>query len=197
MPKWSKIKRGDHVVLKGRVYEVVKIKAKGSSAKVSVRGERGTFESKVPLDGKVERAPLRDESGRMKRWATEREAKSTRSPIPAGDPSITTPPAAPGRDPWDTPRDKTERLLERALGAVLMGEATDEGAGYYVPPVDVSTIMAHWLTFHGGDPTDYEGEAETLAAHEAEHAGRLKHPGDYTPLKVNHWHTKTRPEVTA
>lgn len=196
MPKWSKIAKGDHVVLKGSSFEVVKIKPKGDRVKVTVRGERGTFESTVAADAKVERAPLRDESGRMKRWATEREVKH-RDPIPAGDPSVTKPPGKLSADPWETRRDKTERLLERALGAVLIGEATDEGAGYYVPPVDVSTIMGHWVTFHGGDPTDYEGEADTLVAHEAEHKGRLEHPGDYAPLKVNHWHTKTRPETTA
>lgn len=198
MTRWRKIEAGDHVELRGKVFEVVKIKPKGSAAKVTVRSAAGTFESKVPLDGKVTRVadPLHDETGAMRRWAKPAEAPK-REAIPAGDPSITKAPRKLSGDPWDTPRDKVERRLEAVLGAVLIAEATDESEGYYVPPVDVTTIMGHWVVFHGGDPTDYEGEAETIKAHEFEHADRLKDPGAYAPLKVNHWHTKTRPETHA
>lgn len=192
MPRWSKVKRGDAVVLKGATFEVVKIKAKGKHAKVTVRGAAGTFESKVPLDGKVERAPLYDGNGAMTRWAGKGEVKR-RDPIPAGNPKVTKPPAKPSGDPWETSRDKTERLLERALGAVLIGEATDEGAGYYVPLPDVSNIAGHLLTFHGADPSAYGDEGAMLADHAAMHA----EAAGGSPLKVNHWHTKTRPEVKA
>lgn len=195
MAKWSKVSKGDRVELRGREYEVVKIKAKGSSAKVTVRGAGSVFEAKVSLDDKVTIVKARDKRHDADGWyvPTKAERKAERAALPAGDPTVTKPPAPPSGDPWETRRDKVERRLDDILGAHLVGESTDESAGYYVPPVDVSTIMAHWVLFHGGQPSDYEGEADTLEHHEHEHAARLKHPGDYAPLKVNHWHTETRP----
>ena len=72
-----------------------------------------------------------------------------------------------------------------------MGISTDEDAGYYAPPVNVTTVAAHLALFHGGVPEAVsDDEGKMLAVHEAQHAEALKG----APLAVNHWHTKTRPE---
>lgn len=175
--------RGDRVELRHRTYEVVKIKAKGGHAKVTVRGGGSVFESEVRLADKVRvvATPLHDKTGAQQRWAKPSETAAT------------TPPAEPGADPWETRRDKVERRLDELLGAHLVGEATDEDAGYYVPPVDVSTVDAHLVLFHGWQRSDWDEDTDRVRAHAAEHADRLADPGDFAPLKVNHWHTETRP----
>lgn len=189
MPKWSKITKGDRVEVKGREYDVVKIKHKGKRVKVSLRASGGTvFDGTMPADEKVKIAPLRDSKGAQRRWASEREASTTPEKM-RGDPKITKPPSKPVGNPWDTPRDRVERHLESILGARLVGEATDENAGYYVPPVDVSTIAAHLVFFHGvTDITEY-GIDDMAELHDNQHASALKG----VPLTVNHWHTERRP----
>jgi len=192
MTKWAKVSKGDRVELRGKVFEVVKIKHKGKSAKVTVRGAGSTFDARVALADKVKLIadPLHGKGGEQRRWASRGEAK--REGMLTGDPSVTQPPAKKYGDPWETPRDRVERKLESILGAHLVGEATDESSGYYVPPVDVSTIAAHLALFHGVDPSDY-GIDGMRQVHADEHEGALKG----VPLKVNHWHTESRPEVTA
>src|SRR5690606_23288779 len=149
MAKWRKVVKGDRVELRGREFEVVKIKPKGKALKVTVRGGGSVFESKVDPDAKVTIVadPLHEKSGAMRRWAKPTEAPK-REPIPAGDPSVTRPPGKASGDPWETRRDEVERRLDELLGARLVGEATDESAGYYVPPVDVSTVTSHLVLFH-------------------------------------------------
>lgn len=193
MPKWSKVTAGDYVELRDRKYEVLKIKPKGTSAKVTVRGGGSVFESKVTLTDKVKvvTEPLRDKSGQMQRWAKPSEDKS-KGGLPTGDPAITKPPSKRIGEAWETPRDKVERKLDRILGAHLVGQADDEGSGYYVPPVDISTVAAHVALFHGVDPSEY-GVDDLLELHDNEHAQALKG----IALKVNHWHTETRPAVTS
>lgn len=187
MPKWSKVKKGDRVEVKGRDYEVVKIKPKGSKVKVALKGRGGTvFEGVMQADDKVKLAPLRDQKGAQKRWATDTEVKRG---LPAGNPKATKPPAKAIGDPWETPRDKVERRLADILGAHLVGEATDEDAGYYVPPVDVATIGAHLALFHGVTELAEYGVDDMLELHDNQHASALKG----VPLTVNHWHTKVRP----
>lgn len=192
MAKWGKVTAGDYVELKGREYEVVKIKPRGKSAKVTVRGGGSVFESKIALDDKVKivTAPLRNKSGAQQRWAKPTEAP--RDGLPAGDPSITKPPRKAVGEAWETPRDKVERKLDSILGAHLVGEASDESSGYYVPPQDMSTIAAHLALFHGTDPSEY-GVDDMLELHDNQHAAALSGIG----LKVNHWHTETRPAVRA
>jgi hypothetical protein len=193
MAKWSKVRKGDFVELRGRGYEVLKIKTKGKSAKVTVRGAGSVFESKVALDDKVTVVPnpLHGKDGAQRRWAHEREAKHLREPaLKPGNPKVTKPPGKLSDDPWDSRRDKVERRLDEILGARLTGESTDEDAGYYVPPVDVSTIAAHLALFHGTDVSEY-GVDDMLELHSNEHAAALSG----NPLKVNHWHTETRPAV--
>lgn len=191
MAKWSKIMKGDRIELRGREYEVVKIKAKGSTAKVTVRGGGSIFESKVRLSDKVAivTTPLHDRGGSQTRWAKPSEVKHRPSRgLSAGDPSVKTPPSKPSADPWETPRDKAERRLGDILGAHLVAETDDETAGYYVPPVDVSTIAAHLVLFHGTAVKEYRID-DMLELHNNEHAAALKG----VALKTNHWHTETRP----
>lgn len=193
MPKWSKVTAGDYVELRDRKYEVLKIKPKGTSAKVTVRGGGAVFESKVALADKVTvvTEPLRDKSGQMQRWAKPSEDKS-KSGLPAGDPAAVKPPRKAIGEAWETPRDKVERKLDRILGAHLVGQADDEGSGYYVPPVDGSTVAAHVALFHGVDPSEY-GVDDLLELHDNQHAQALAG----IALTVNHWHTETRPAVRA
>ncbi len=75
------------------------------------------------------------------------------------------------------------------LSARRVGEATDEDAGYYVPPVSVATVASHLALFHGGAGMS-DDEAAMLRAHDAAHAGAK---AGEIPLAVNHWHTKERP----
>lgn len=191
MAKWSKVSKGDRVELRGREYEVVKIKPKGEHAKVTVRGGGSVFESKVRLADKVTIVadPLHGKDGAQRRWAKPREVKNNEPKgLPPGDPSVRKPPAKPSGDPWETRRDKVERRLDDLLGARLVGESTDESSGYYVPPVDVSTVAAHLVLFHGTDVSAF-GVDDMLELHDNEHASALKGHA----LKVNHWHTETRP----
>ena len=203
--KWSDVAKGDRVELGGRTWLVEKIKPKGKKATVvvSLKGRRA--ESVVKLGDKVAivKAPapakiskkLMSKDGQVQRWATKAEAKAegiTSSPgLAAGNPTITAPPAAPGASPWDTPADKIERKLDKLLEARLVGEATDESAGYYVPPANVSTVASHLALFHGGIPEAcQDDETKMLSVHAAQHAEALKG----SPLAVNHWHTETRPD---
>lgn len=191
MTRWAKVEKGDVVELKGRDYEVVKIKAAGKKAKVKVRGKGGEFTAEVKLTDKVKRVPdpLYDEDGRMRRWAKPSEVKHAPKVAP-GDPAQTKPPKKPSGDPWETRRDKVERRLEEMLGAHLVGESTDESKGYYVPPVDVSTIASHVALFHNIDPSQY-GVDDLFELHGLEHA---QAEDQSVTLHVNHWHTETRPK---
>lgn len=194
MAKWSKVVKGDRIELRGKTFDVVKIKAKGKSAKVTVRGNGSVFESKVALADKVKivTAPLRDKAGTQTRWAKPSEVtvKAPKEPkgLGKGNPKATKPPADPSGDPWETKRDKVERKLDDLLSARLVGETKNEAEGYYVPPADEQTVAAHLALFHGIDPSEYAAST-WLALHDAEHAGALKGQA----LTVNHWHTETRP----
>lgn len=194
MSKWSKVSKGDGVELKGKVYEVVKIKHKGKRAKVTVRGAGGEFSAEVLLADKVkvvDADPLYDDEGRMRRWARPSEVHNAAKVAP-GDPTITKPPkgkAERSGDEWETRRDKVERRLGEMLEAKLIGEADDENAGYYVPPVDITTIASHMALFHNVDTSQY-GVDDLLELHGHEHH-EAENLG--TTLAVNHWHTKDRP----
>lgn len=200
---WADVKKGDVVELGGREWSVVKIKPKGKKATVVVEYKGRSARSEVKLSEKVsivkkpaagKRGPLRDAGNAQARWATKREAEKVlgTGSLPPGDSTMTKPPAAPGSDVWDRPSDKIERKLDELLGARLVGESTDESAGYYVPPVDVSTVASHLALFHGGIPDAvHDDEGRMLAAHTAQHEAAATGAG---VLAVNHWHTKTRPE---
>jgi hypothetical protein len=200
MPKWADIKAGEAVTLKGERYEVTKHKLnkKGTKATVVLEGRRGRFEREVDAKLKVERAPatvaasgrrsttpakvkgdpLHDENGTQRRWAKQGELDAVLPPEPAE-----------GGD-WAKPKGKAEKALGKVLGAVLVGEATDPDVGWYVPPLDPSTMHAHLLMFHDIEPEarDY---AELVKLHDRLHADAVK--GPFAPLHVNHWHTKERP----
>jgi hypothetical protein len=197
MPKttWAKIAKGDRVELAGRVWTVEKIKPKGKLVKVSVRSGAKTAASEVPAKGKVKLAPLHEPvagtSGKAQtRWATREEHAA--QGIGPGDPTLTKPPAKPGPDVWETPQGRVERKLDELLSARLVGEATDTDAGYYVPPVDVTTVASHMALFHPNAYDAAKDEATMLAGHEHEH--RMAREGKKR-LDLNHWHTPTRPKA--
>lgn len=200
---WGDVTKGASVELAGNIWTVVKIKRDGKRAKVTVERKGREAKSVVKLKDRVtiasaaaasksKRGPVDDARGTMQRWATEKELREAlRTPLPAGDHTKTKPPEKVTGDPWETQTDRVERKLEAILQARLVGVATDENAGYYVPPVDVSTIASHLVIFHGGIPDACgDDEAAMLKAHDAQHAAALKGEG---VLQTNHWHTKKRP----
>lgn len=196
MSKWKDVRKGDVVEMSGRECRVVKIKPKGKKARVmlDVRGRRSEgivkLADKVKIvSTKADAKKLHDEEGTQKRWATKKELAEAMTPIPAGNPKRTSPPAKATGDPWERPVDRLEKKLDELLGARLVAESKDEKEGYYVPPVDVSTIASHLLFLHGGIPDACEDEGQMLRAHEAQHAEALRG----LPLAVNHWHTEKRP----
>ena len=198
---WAKIEKGAVVELNGRPYLVEKIKPGKKTAEVKLSHKGRVSKGEVRLKDPVilstasptsKRGPLHDGRGEQARWATERELKGAMGRgLPAGDPTKTKPPEKPKGDLWETPVGRIERKLDAILGARLVGEATDENAGYYVPPVDSSTVAAHLALFHGGIPEACDDdESKMLAAHDAQHAAALKGEG---VLQTNHWHSEKRP----
>lgn len=202
---WADVKKHDIVELGGREWRVVKIKKRGKKADVMVDYKGRYAESVVKLKDRVKiakkgdgtkRGPLYDDTGTARRWATKKEAAEVGgAALKPGDSEARKPPAKPGPDLWETPHGKVERLLGDLLSARLVAETPDENVGYYVPPVDVSSVAGHLVLFHGGiPPAVLEDEGGMLRAHEAQHAAALKGEG---VLAVNHWHTKTRPKTDA
>lgn len=204
---WADVKKHDVVELGDREYRVVKIKPKGKKATVMVEYKGRYSESKVKLSLKVKivqrnggskKGPLADAEGNGRRWATKHEAEEVLGKgggsIPAGNPKKTTPPAKPSRDPWSDPKPGVESMLRELIGARLVAETDDEKAGHYVPPVNVSTVAAHLVLFHGVDTSNPNlgDEGAMLKAHEFEHAAALR--GEMV-LAVNHWHTEKRPKI--
>lgn len=199
-PTWANVAKGDLVELGGREWTVARIKPKGKKAKVVVEHRGREAESVVKLSDRVvlvkpKKGPLHEKvtptSSAQARWAKKSEAALPEPRgLPRGDASVTKPPAKPRGDVWDRPADRIEKKLDDLLSARLVGESTDESAGYYVPPVSVATVAAHLALFHGGIPDAAESdEGRMLAAHTAQHAAVNRG----APLAVNHWHTATRP----
>lgn len=209
---WADVDKGDELDIDGRTWRVAKIKAKGKRTKVTLERNRHSFDEVVPTSDRVkiirkldpnlrsfienvekrtaERSKLHDDTGAQTRWATEREAEKAGVGLKPGNAEQTSPPAPATGDVWDRPSDRVEKMLDKLLGAHLVGEATDEESGYYVPPVDITTIAAHLVAFHGVSPRDYRDEDDMLAWHEAQHAAALK--GDAI-LSPQHWHSEKRP----
>lgn len=167
---WAKIRRGDVVELGGRDWTVEKIKAGKKKADVRVRSGSRTAESRVRLDEKV-------------RIAEPPKPKKVKRPAP-------TPPKTPHGDPWETQQDRIEKKLGELLNARLVGESTDGGEAYYVPPVDVTTVAAHLVIFHAATYDQAMTPGEMLRQHEREHAEALVGDRDLIP---HHWHTELRP----
>lgn len=196
---WADVKKGAVVELNGRPYLVEKIKRDKKTAQVRLsykgRASKGEVRLKDPVvlttsSPTSKRGPLHDERGTMQRWATEKERRAA---LPEGDPKVTKPPEKARGDLWETPVGRVERKLDALLGARLVGMATDENAGYYVPPVDASTVAAHLAIFHGGIPAACEDdEGRMLGAHDAQHDAARAGEG---VLSVNHWHTEKRPKI--
>lgn len=169
---WRDVKPGQRVELRGREYVVEKIKLDGKRARVRVRGSAGAFKSEVRAKDLVTVVESKKRGrGEATKPAPTRKAK----PGPLSE------------SPWDSQLDRVEALLANKLQARLVGEATDEAAGYYVPPVDLATIASHLALFHGADPSEWTDEVELLAEHERQHEAGA--------LAVHHWHTETRPET--
>jgi hypothetical protein len=205
--RWAHVTKGDRVELGGKPWTVTRAKAKGKSVKITVTDGKREASSEVRAADKVKLVkaePLRRPAmggSQQARWATERErekrdakAAANLAPIRRGDPSLTSPPEAPGDDAWTTPRGKAEKVFERVLGARLVGEATDVDKGYYVPPVDVTTVASHMALFHPNAYDAMKDEPTMLRSHTELHKAVDK--GEMR-LDLNHWHTETRPKVGA
>ena len=207
MYKWRDIVAGAIVDMGGKPFTVEKIKVKGKAVKVTVTSKAGTFTrelkgkaevalydvpvkatpprssrppgpSRAVAEAEVAGGPLHDASGRQRRWAEPGEGVVLEAPAPAK-----------GGD-WSAPKGKAEATVASLLGAFLVGESTDTASGWYVPPVDPSTIAGHLMLFHDLVPESVDWE--TLAQmHADQHARALVHP--FTTLFVNHWHTEQRP----
>lgn len=180
MPKWSKVKPGDVVELKGAEWTVTKAKRKGDRVRVTVTGKPGTFTRDVDAAGKValvEQAdgakggPLRDASGAQRRWARDDEVTHDKRGAT-----------------WESPSgDPAGAAVEGILGGVLAA-ATLDGETWAVPHVDLTTVRAHLSAFHGipgnEQPLD---EPRALALHR-----ELHERADHEPTHA-HEHTKRRP----
>lgn len=203
---WADVRPGDVVEMGGRGWSVVKIKAKGKKAKLRIRFGKRESVGEVKLSERVKiierrgAAPvaglaLHDEHGTQQRWAKKRELEDVlgkgAGKLPRGDARKTKPPKKPKGDAWEKPANAAEKAIVDLMSARLVGESHDESAGYYVPPVDVSTIAAHLELFHGGIPEAVSSdEGRMIAVHNAQHDAAAK--GE-APLAVNHWHTAKRP----
>lgn len=203
---WADVKKGDVIELGGREWSVVKIKAKGKKATVDVSHKSRTASSSVKLADKVtivkrrkDADPLRDRDGAQRRWAKPSEVEKAApngasAGLKPGKAKQTKPPEAATGSPWETPADRIEKKLDEILGARLIAETGNEKLGYYVPPVDITTIAAHLAVFHGGIPEAVDDdEAKMLAVHRAQHDAALKGAA----LAINHWHTEKRPGLTS
>ena len=207
MYKWRDILAGAVVDMGGKPFTVEKIKVKGKAVKVTVTSKAGTFTrelkgkaevalyaelykatpvrslrpsspSSAPVEAEVSGGPLHDASGRQRRWAEPGEGVVLEAPAPAK-----------GGD-WSAPKSKAEATVAGILGAVLVGESTDTASGWYVPPVDPSTIAGHLMLFHELTPESVDW-AVLAQMHNDQHARALVAP--FTTLHVNHWHTEQRP----
>lgn len=196
-PTYDDVSKGDRLVFGGREWRVVKLERKGKKkARVMLERKGQYAEDVVRLDDRVEFAAenkkdkLHDRSGAQTRWATDKEAEKAGVGLRAGDSRQTTPPAPAEGDVWETPHGRVERMLGDLMAARLVAETKDESAGYYVPPVDASTVASHLVVFHDGIPEACEDETAMLRAHDAQHAAATIGAG---VLSRNHWHTEKRP----
>jgi hypothetical protein len=192
MTTWADVQRGDAVKLGSRTLVVKKAKRDGKRVHVVIKDHLGTFERDVKAKDKVEvvqdsvlkigggidfdklgkQMGLHDDTGAQQRWAEPAESLADETPKPVTG------------SPWTTQADRAEEALA-TIGARLVAESHDGEKSWYVPPVDVSTVAAHWLVFHGGDPAMLDSMA-LLAHHNQQHK-------DYTTFKVPHTHTEVRP----
>lgn len=188
MTTWADVKKGSVVELAGKTYRVDKIKPKGKVVKVTVSHRGDRFSHEVAAKGAVTLVSkngggvdfeklLHDADGRQQRWASESEVEPPRK---------SSKPSKPG-GAWDDPKGKAEKAIAK-LGGTLVAEGRSDGP-YSVPPVDVTTVRAHWMLFHEGDVWRDLDEAALLQRHAAFHA----QPEDEQDHLIHHTHTKERP----
>lgn len=182
MTTWADVQRGDAVNLGSRTLIVKKAKRDGKRVHIVIKDSLGTFERDVKAKDTVTLAKaadltikpkkLHDDAGAQQRWAKPNESLGDEPAGPASG------------SPWTTQADRAEEALA-TIGARLVAESVDGEKSWYVPPVDVSTVAAHWLLFHGGDPTMLDS-MELVQHHNQEHQ-------NYSKFKVPHTHTEVRP----
>lgn len=189
MTTWADVEKGDRVRMGGKVFEVVEAKRRGKKVDVALAGHGGRFESTVKAKVGVEVVPLHDKSGRQTRWAKPAEEREAARPLLSpGDPRVRTAPKADGPK-WAKPLDdEIADLVRTHLGGELIAEAVDTGEGYFVPPVDETTVQAHLVLFHGREHLP-SSEASALAEHDEEHRAAV---AGTAILSINHWHTERR-----
>jgi len=211
MLKWRDVEVGQHVKLAaGDPYVVEKIKTKGKVTKVTASGKRGRFTREVKAKAEVE--VFKDEGKHSRAHEATRRQRATldrERPVPTGGPrndergvprrwaepgdaEYTRPPKKAKGGPWDKPSDKAEKNVTKMLGATLVGATGDADKGWYVPEQGADTLAAHLLLFH--DVTVEANDYATMTRlHDDEHARAKVAP--FSPLHINHWHTKERPEL--
>lgn len=178
---WSEVKKGDVLDLGGRQWTVEKIKPGKKKAEVKIRHKSNVVRDTVKLAEKVRIADRPEPPRRARQAPLVKVEKPKKQKV--------APPVAAHGDPWETQQDRIEKQLAKILGARMVGESTDPDVGYFVPPVDITTVAAHLALFHGTiDPT--ADVADMLAQHRLEHEEHLA--GDRRFVQ-NHWHTEQRP----
>lgn len=94
---------------------------------------------------------------------------------------------------WSKSDDKAEEAVKEILGAELIAIKPGPDEAYIVPLVDVSTIAAHLLTFHG--ITDALAGRESGAWERMVKLHDADHERPIDELHVPHRHDKKRPVV--
>lgn len=161
MTRWKDVEPGDVLELKGREWRVTAVKRKPLRVTVERDGVEHTAE--VEPKGKVMRVGVKPEP-------------------------VIVAPADDDRNPWTTPRDQVEQRLKRLLGAELVGETSDAGGTWVVPPVDVTTVAAHLAIMHGIDPSGLE-LATLVEYHQNQHTSGAA-------MTEQHYHSEYRPKDT-
>lgn len=202
MTTWADVQRGDAVKLGSRTLVVKKAKRDGKRVHIVIKDHLGTFERDVKAKDAVDvvttklgtwrvrgdrteerkERELHDDSGAQQRWAKPAETGIDEPSAQAKHPKLESGPAT--GSPWTTQADRAEEALA-TIGARLVAESVDGEKTWYVPPVDVTTVAAHWLIYHGGDPSMLDSIA-LVQHHNQEHQ-------NYSTFKVPHSHTEVRP----
>lgn len=184
--KWSKLSKGDEVVIDGLVYEIKKL----SAGTATLVGTTGGF-LRLKAEGKVEVPSEETAEERAERERIEaalhrsnqrvaRDAREMRANVKAKAERERREAA------WNKPADKAEKVVERELGASLVGVQDGEGQPFICPILDPSTIKAHLLIFH-----EYEAGDRLYATLQEMHEWMHGNDGDAIPTP--HEHRPLRP----
>lgn len=224
--KAKKLKTGDRLLIRGKVWTVTSCTPKKKGVWLDLQGMRpgDTFSNRVDPDRKFERAePLHVDvktsdganARAQARWARPEEAGKVLKSEPKLEPHK---PPKLKPDPqlgWNDDATKADTRVREILGGQLVAVQTEKG-DWVVPAVDVDTIAAHLLAFHGvrfdgvsiDEARTPEAEATVDAdtavltaywekarqVHDEAHAAYQAGKAD---LLVPHWHSVERPALAS